>query len=77
MRRFEEVLEGSVDVEGVGGVLKYDVLSDGFVVSGNIGGNITGSNGQQQQQPLHISGGLFHYLLVLLNSTPQVHHTPD
>lgn len=68
MRRFEEVLEGSVDVEGVGGVLKYDVLSDGFVVSGN---------GQQQQQPLHISGGLFHYLLVLLNSTPQVHHTPD
>ena len=68
MRRFEEVLEGSVDLEGVGGVLKYDVLSDGFVVSGN---------GQQQQQPLHISGGLFHYLLVLLNSTPQVHHTPD
>ena len=67
MRRFEEVLEGSVDLEGVGGVLKYDVLSDGFVVSGN----------GQQQQPLHISGGLFHYLLVLLNSTPQVHHTPD
>lgn len=68
MRRFEELLEGSVDVEGVGGVLKYDVLSDGFVASGN---------GQQQQQPLHVSGGLFHYLLVLLNSTPQVHHTPD
>ena len=74
MRRFEEVLEGSVDVEGVGGVLKYDVLSDGFVVSGNISSNISGNNGQQ---PLHISGGLFHYLLVLLNSTPQVHHTPD
>lgn len=67
MRRFEEVLEGSVDLEGVSGVLKYDVLSDGFVVSGN----------GQQQQPLHVSGGLFQYLLVLLNSTPQVHHTPD
>jgi len=67
VRRFEEVLEGSVDLEGVSGVLKYDVLSDGFVVSGN----------GQQQQPLHVSGGLFQYLLVLLNSTPQVHHTPD
>lgn len=66
MKRFEEVLEGSVDAES-SSVLKYDVLSDGFVVSGN----------GQQQQPLHVSGGLFQYLLVLLNSTPQVHHTPD
>lgn len=74
MRRFEQLLEGSVDVES-GGVLKYDILTDGFVGSGN--GNNNSNGQQQQQQPLHVSGGLFQYLLVLLNSTPQVHHTPD
>lgn len=62
-------------------MLKYDVLTDGFVGSGNVNinnnGNGNGNVQQQQQQPLHVSGGLFQYLLVLLNSTPQVHHTPD
>lgn len=49
-------------------MLKYETLDDGF---------IDASQPQQQPQALHISGGLFQYLLVLLNSTPQVHHTPD
>jgi len=45
-------------------VLKCETYDDGFVESSG-------------QQALHISGGLFPYLMVLLNSTPQVHHTPD
>lgn len=34
MRRFEQLLEGSVDVKN-SGVLKYDILTDGFVGNGN------------------------------------------